>query len=145
MTIYSGTSQTGLTPLEEGSEHHRQGRAQERSVGELLSDLTQDLMTLVRQEMTLVKTEMSQKMTHMTQHLGMLMAGGALAYAGVLVLVASLVLGLIQLGWSPWVAALVVGALVTGGGAYLVKSGIDSLRKQDLTPHQTIESLTEKR
>lgn len=145
MTIYSSTPQTAGTSGEEVSEHHRQGRAQERSVGELLADLTQELITLVRQELTLAKTEMSQKMAHMTQHLGMLMAGGALAYAGVLVIVSSLVLGLIQLGWYPWVAAFVVGAVVSGVGAYLVKSGIDSLRKQDLTPHQTIEALTEKR
>ncbi len=145
MTIYSSSSSTptGLQPGEELSEHQRQGRAQDRSVGELLADLTQDLITLVRQELTLAKTEMSQKIAHMTQHLGMLIAGGALAYAGVLVLVSSVVLLLIQFGMSAWLSALIVGVVVTAVGGYLVKSGIDSLRKQDLTPHQTIETLKE--
>lgn len=121
----------------------REERKEDKSVGELLTTLTQDLVTLVRQEMMLAKTEMSQKVANVTKNLGVLAAGGALAYAGVLVLVASLVLALIHFGMEAWLAALIVGAVVTGIGGFLVKTGIDAIRKEDLTPHKTIESLKE--
>jgi len=49
----------------------------ERSLGELLGDLTREISTLVRQEMSLAKTEMSQKMSRVGKDVGFLAAGGA--------------------------------------------------------------------
>ena len=59
---------------------------EDQSIGELLSTLTQDLIMLVKQELTLAKTEMSQKIAHVAKNLGVLVAGGAIAYAGVIIL-----------------------------------------------------------
>jgi len=116
---------------------------EDRSLGELLGQLSQDTITLVRQELTLAKTEMSQKLANVTKNIGMLIAGGALAYAGVLTVVASIVLLLVHFGVQPWIAALVVGVVVTGGGGALVMKGISAMRSADLTPHQTLDSLKE--
>ena len=116
---------------------------EDRSLGELLGQLSQDTLTLVRQELTLAKTEMSQKLANVTKNIGMLAAGGALAYAGVLTVVASIVLLLVHLGMSAWLAALLVGVVVTGIGGALVMKGISAMRSADLTPHQTLDSLKE--
>ncbi len=117
---------------------------EDSSLGELLGRLSQDTITLVRQELTLAKTEMSQKLANVTKNIGLLVAGGALAYAGVLMLVASIALLLVEVFHLPgWVSALLVGAVVTGIGGALVMKGISAIKGADLTPHQTIDSLKE--
>lgn len=116
---------------------------QERSLGELFKELVQEVTTLVRQEMTLAKTEMSQKAGRVGKHVAFLAAGGAVAYAGLLALVAALVLLLAQLGMTWWLAALLVGVVVAGIGGALVMSGINALKHEDFTPRETMESLEE--
>ena len=116
---------------------------EDRSLGELLSQLTQDVVSLVRQEMTLAKAEMSQKAADVGKQLGLLMFGGALAYAGVLALVAALVLVLAKAGIPMWAAALLSGIIVSAVGGLLVMKGINAIRKQDLAPRQTLETLKE--
>jgi len=114
----------------------------ERSLGELLGDLTREISTLVRQEMSLAKTEMSQKMSRVGKDVGFLAAGGAVLYAGFLALIAAAIIALdsfMPLGWS----AFLVGLIVAGVGGFLVKTGLDNLKREDLVPRQTIESLKE--
>lgn len=115
--------------------------SQDRSLGELFKELVQELTTLVRQELNLAKTEMSQKAARAGKHAAFLAAGGAIAYAGLLAIVAALVLLLAQLGLTWWLAALLVGVVVAGIGGFLVMSGIKALRNEDLTPRETIDSL----
>jgi len=116
----------------------------ERSLGDLFGDLTQEITTLVRQEMALLKTEMRHKVSHVVRDLIFLAAGGAIAYAGLLALVAALVC-LLALVMPLWAAALVVGLLVTGVGGALVWKGLSALKKEDLVPHETLDTLKEDR
>ncbi len=51
-----------------------QGR-DERTLGELFSELAQETSTLVRQEVNLAKTEMSQKASRVGKDVGFLAAG----------------------------------------------------------------------
>jgi hypothetical protein len=113
----------------------------DRSLGELLGELAQDVTTLVRQEVTLAKTEISQKVTRVGMHLGFLAAGGAVAYAGMLAILAAVIILLAQAGLPWWAAALLVGAVVTGVGAFLVMKGLNALKQEDLTPRETLASL----
>lgn len=120
-----------------------QEQRQERSLGELFGDLARDTGLLVRQEVRLATTEMTHKVTRVGQSLGFLVAGGAIAYAGFLVLLAALILGLGRLGLPWWVAALLVGIVVGGAGALMLQRGLASLKQTDLVPRQTIETLKE--
>jgi uncharacterized membrane protein len=116
----------------------------ERSLGELFAELTREITTLVRQEATLAKTEIGQKAARIGKHVGMLAAGGAVAYAGFLALIAGIISTLAQqteMEW--WASALLVGILVAGLGAFFVWKGLDALRHDDLTPRETIETLKE--
>lgn len=115
---------------------------EDRSLGELLSELTHEIITLVRQEFTLARAELSQKASHIGKHLGVLAAGGALMYAGMLAIVAALVF-LLALVMPLWASALIVGVVVAAIGGLLVKKGLDAIRQQDMVPRQTLETLKE--
>lgn len=114
----------------------------ERSLGELFSTLAQDTSTLVRQEMTLAKTEMSQKASRAGKDVGFLAAGGAVAYAGLLAILAGAIILLGQV-IPMWLSAILVGLVVAGVGYFLVRKGLDALKREDLAPRQTIETLKE--
>jgi flagellar motor component MotA len=83
---------------------------------------------------------------------GFLVAGGAVGYTALLVILAAVVIGLTQLisnlsGWqvltSAWVAAAIVGLLVGIVAYMLVTSALTKLKNTELTPRQTVETLKE--
>ena len=114
----------------------------ERSLGALFSELAQETTTLVRQEVQLAKTEMSQKATRVGKDVGFLAAGGAVAYAGFLAVLAGIIVLLGQV-IPMWLSALLIGLVVAGVGYFLVRRGLDALKQEDLAPRQTIETLKE--
>jgi hypothetical protein len=105
---------------------------QERSIGELL----------VRQEVQLARAEMSDKITRVTTNLVSVVAGGFVAYIGALALVAALILGLHDLAdISPWVSALIVGAVLAIAGYAMLRRGLGELKQVDLAPRRTVENI----
>ena len=114
-----------------------------RSLGDLLSELSRETGTLVKKEMDLATTEMTAKLRSASRDAAAVGAGGALAHAGLLLLLAALVLGLSQLGIAPWLSALIIGLLTIVIGTVLVMMGISALRRTGVTPTQTIETLKE--
>jgi xanthine/uracil permease len=115
----------------------------ERSLGDLFSDLSRETTTLVRQEVQLAKAELTQSATEVARGIGMLVAGGAVAYAGLLFLLLAIVFGLIEAGWDAWLSALVVGLVVVAIGAVLVLRARESLKPANLAPQKTVETLKE--
>jgi len=114
----------------------------ERSLGELFSELTQGMATLVRQEIALASTEMSHKASRAGEQIGYVVAGGAVAYAGFLAIVGA-VIAILDIFMPIWLSALVVGALVALVGYMLLQRGLTALKNLDLAPRQTIETLRE--
>lgn len=119
-----------------------QNAKQERSLGELLTELSRETSTLVRQEVELAKTEMTHKATQVGKNVGSLVVGGAVAYAGFLVILAAIVIGLSAF-MPAWVSALVVGVVVAGVGYFLAQQGIENLKRANLAPQETIQTLKE--
>ena len=115
----------------------------DRSLGELFGDLTREMSTLVRQEARLAQTEIGQKAARVGKDVGMLAAGGAVAYAGLLALVAAVIALLVQAGMTWWGSALLVGVIVAAIGGILVWKGLDALKHEDLAPRETVESIKE--
>lgn len=119
-----------------------QPQRDERSIGELFAELANETSTLMRQEVQLAKTEITQKVTSAGKDVGMIGAGGALAYAGLLAVIAAVIIGLghlIGFGWS----ALLVGIVVIGVGYMLIQSGLSALKRIDPTPRETIQTIKE--
>ena len=118
-------------------------RQDDRSLGDLLAELSRETATLVRKEVELATTEMTAKAQKAAANAAIAAVGGALIHAGLLVLLAAIVVGLAQLGLTPWLAALVVAILVMLSGYVMVNRGLTNLRRTDVAPRQAIESLKE--
>lgn len=114
----------------------------EPSLGQLFADLSRETSVLVRKEVALAKTEMSQIATDAGKYVAFMLVGGLLAYAGLLAILAGII---VILGWAIdwWVAALLVGLLTAAIGGGLAKHGLDQLQRMDFKPEETIESLKE--
>jgi hypothetical protein len=120
-----------------------QNARDERSLGELFGDLTRSLSTLVRQELDLARSEMTDRAGRLSRGAAMVGLGGALLYAAVFGAMAVVILGLVELGLSPWLATLVVTIVVAAVGGLLVATGQDALKKADLVPRRTIDTVQE--
>ena len=117
--------------------------ADNRSLGDLFSELSRETSTLIRKEMELAKREMAANLKEAGTHAGMVAAGGALAHAGLLVLLAAFVIGLAQLGVTPWLAALIIGLVTVGIGYVMANRGLSNLRRTNIAPVQSMESIKE--
>lgn len=115
----------------------------DRSLGELFADLARETGTLVRKEVELATTEMTQKASKAGRNVASIAVGGAVAYAGLLAILAAIIIGLGTIGVPWWLAALMVGLVVAIVGYFLIQRGLDALKKADLAPRQTIETLKE--
>jgi uncharacterized membrane protein YqjE len=117
-------------------------RQQERSIGELFGQLTQDMTLLVRQEVQLARTEMTEKLSKITTNLISVGAGGFVAYLGGLALMAALILAIrdlanISLAWS----ALIVGAILAIVGYVMMQKGLKELKATELAPRRSVENI----
>jgi len=123
--------------------HEAQPAQDERSLGELFGDLSREVSTLVRAEANLARTEITQKVSRVGKDVGMLAAGGAVAYAGLLAILATIIILLAKAGLDWWASTLLVGVVVAGTGGFLVQRGLQALKHEDLAPRQTVETIKE--
>jgi len=95
--------------------------SRDRSLPEVVADIKTDASLLVRQEIALAKAELKEKAVAVAKQAAFFGAAGVLAYTGLFVLLAALVLGLIALGVVAWLAALIVAIVVFTGAFVLVQ------------------------
>jgi len=114
----------------------------EPTLGDLFTSLTSDLTTLVRKEIDLARTETMEKVTGVTRNVVMMVAGGLVAYAGLIALIMAAIF-LLDQSLSLWVSALIVGIIVVIIGAILLMVGKSSLSSMTVVPEKTVESMKE--
>jgi hypothetical protein len=114
----------------------------ERSLGDLFSELAAETGTLVRQEVALAQVEITAKATRVGKNVGFLAVGGAIGYAAMLAILAGVILGLSTF-MAPWLAAVLVGLAVGAVAFFLISSAIEELKKTNLTPEETVETIKE--
>lgn len=95
------------------------GASQERELSAIVSNVWLNAEKLLRQEVQLGLAELSQRADKLKQGLLTATITGAFLLAGVLTLLAAVVLGLSKV-MEPWLSALIVGGLVTGVGVTLL-------------------------
>jgi uncharacterized membrane protein YqjE len=88
----------------------------ERSVGDLVQELSQQTAALVRQEMRLAQVELQEKGKRAGIGAGMFGGAGLVALYGVGAVIAAVIM-LVATAIEPWVSGLIVGAvlLITAG------------------------------
>ena len=116
-------------------------KAANTSLGELLSEVTRDLSTLMRQELALAKAELKESAGKAAKGAGML--GGAAYAAGMAVLFLSIALWwalgeLIGNGWSGVVVAIIWAVI----GLILYSIGRKQIKQVEGAP-QTVDTLKE--
>jgi hypothetical protein len=118
--------------------------SQERSLLSLFSDLWRETTTLVHEEAELAKAELSEKVSQVTTGAGEIAAGGAILFAGFIVLLFAAV-GALELmlptEHSIWIAPLIVGLVVMIIGFIALSRGKKQMQAESLAPRRTLESL----
>ena len=112
-----------------------------RSVPELFGSVFRQLAELMRTEGMLARSEMSEKMSHMGTGIGLLVGGAVLAMPALVILLESAVAALVENGWAPYWAALLVGGLSLLLGLMLLSMGANWLRAGNLMPDRTLQQL----
>ena len=120
-----------------------EAREDSRGIGDLLGDLGRQVSTLVRKEIDLARVEVTSNVGRMSRGAAMAGAGGALLYAGFVVLLLAVVLGLIQAGLDAWLAALIVAVVVMVIGGVVTSMGVKQMQSTELAPKQTAETVRE--
>jgi len=115
---------------------------EERSLGDLFTELATETGTLVRQEVALAQTEIVYKATKAGKNVGYLVVGGAVAYASALAVIAGIVILLANF-MPAWLSAMLVGVLIGGAGYFMIASALTELKKTDPMPRNTIETIKE--
>ena len=121
--------------------NHYQTEVREReSAVRLLRRLVDEFTVLFRKEIALAKAEVAQGFSQVKAGAISMASGGAVLFAGFLVLLAAAVLGLSNV-MPDWLAALIVGAVVSIIGFVLINSGKNKLGPAVLKPERTQHAL----
>src|SRR4051795_11390226 len=110
-------------------------RKDDRTIGQLLKELTHESSLLLKQEVDLAKTEMSEKASRVGANLGEVAVGGAVAFLGAIALLLAVVYGLTSLldnfmspAVAAWLAPLIVGIVLAAVGYSLIKKSLATLK-----------------
>jgi Putative Actinobacterial Holin-X, holin superfamily III len=121
------------------SQHEAQVRERESAIG-LLRRLVDEFSLLFRKEIALAKAEAVQSFSHLKAAAISMASGGAILFAGLLVLLAAAVLGLSHVV-ADWLAALIVGGLVSIVGFVMINAGKNKFDSSALKPERTQRAL----
>lgn len=115
----------------------------ERSISELLTQLSQETTTLVRQELELAKAELTEKGKEAGKGAGMFGGAGLLGVLAAGALTAGII-GALDTAMQFWLAALIVAVVYGAIAAVLALQGRDRVqRATPPVPEQTIDSTKE--
>ena len=112
------------------------------SYGELLSQLANHSATLVRDEFSLAKQEVRESLRSLAAGATKLAIGALVGSIALITLTAAAVIGLahyMNVGY----AALIIGGALAVVGAGVAFAGMNRLKRTNLRPEQTIETLEE--
>lgn len=115
----------------------------DRTLAEMFVTLTRDIRTLIEQEVLLAKTELAERTSKALRGAIFIVGGGLIAHGAVLAVVAAIVLALVAAGLPGWASALLTAVVLAIFGYGLIRVGMSRMKVQELTPHQTIDSLKE--
>ena len=114
--------------------------AVERTIGQLVADATHDISSIMRSEVALAKAEIRADAQKAGLGAGMFAAAGTLAFLALILLLISAAYGLVAAGLAPWLAFLIVSAVLLVVGAILVLVGKRSIDGVKGKPERAIKS-----
>ena len=123
---------------------------EDRSLGELLRELSTETSQLLRKEVELAKTEAAEKASFALGRVGEIAMGGGIALMGGLVLLAAAVTGLAALldtfmstELAAFLAPLLLGGVLAFIGWSKIQKALHLIRSEGIAPRLTTQSLQE--
>jgi hypothetical protein len=119
-------------------------RDRRRPLVGLFSEVWRDSATLIRKEAELAKTEIAEKVAQAGTGIASIAVGGVICFAGFLLVLFAAV-GAVAMAlpedYAPWLAPLIVGAVVLAAGATLLLIGRGKLKNGNFKPSRTTRSV----
>src|SRR5690348_6664357 len=113
----------------------------ERSTGELVKELSEQVSALVREEVRLAQLEMTRKGKQFGVGAGMISGGGLIALYGVGCLIACAVLAISE-ALAPWLSALIVGLVLLAVAGITAQAGKRRMKTAaPPVPVETVDSV----
>jgi hypothetical protein len=114
---------------------------QDRPIGDLAKQLSEQVSRLVREELRLAELEMTRKGKRLGRAAGMFGGGGVVALYGISAVVAAAILGLAKVV-PAWGSALIVGGVLFAISGTLAVLGRKQLKRATPpVPRQTVDSV----
>lgn len=144
--LYHGPSDLPTEPYTHDGYAH-----DDRSVKDLLTDIRDGGMKLMRQELALARTEIKEEVGRTARGATTAGIGGVLATAGLIVVLMALgallsvllfVAG-VDLVWASWLGPLIIGLACALIGGAMLAGGIKKIRNQSFVPRDTVKTLKE--
>lgn len=112
-----------------------------RSIPNLVTDLVDQLSSLVRTEGQLLRSELKEGASRAGSGMLEMAAGAMMLLAALIVLLQALILALANAGLGPGWSALIVGIVVAVIGGILVKRGTTNISPSEIAPTRTAAQL----
>lgn len=119
----------------------------ERTLGQLVADASRDLSTIVRAEVALARAEVKKDVVAGVMGAALFAVAGVVAFLALILLLIAAAYGLVAAGLAPWLAFLVVAAVLLLIAAVAVLVGKARLSRVGppertvRTSKQTVEAL----
>jgi uncharacterized membrane protein YqjE len=113
----------------------------DRSIGNIIKDLTADFSTLFRSEIALLKLEFKDTVAKLGGGAAMFAGAAFVALFGVAFLFVTITLGLVALGVPAWVSTLIVTVALFALAGVLAFLGKKKFAAVQFVPNESIEQI----
>jgi len=117
--------------------------SQERTIGQLIAQVTEDISVIVRTELQMAKTEISSQLGIAGKGIGMLVGAGVIALYGLGLLFLALAFVLVAVGLPIWAGLLIVAVVLFIVTAVLALLGRKALKQVNPRPDRAIAGAQE--
>ena len=113
----------------------------DRSIGQIVKDLTADVSTLFRSEIALLKLEIKDMVAKLGGGTAMFAGALFLGLFGLAFLFVTALLGLVALGVPAWVSSLIVTVILFVGAGVLALMGKKKFAAVKFVPTESVEHI----
>lgn len=112
-----------------------------RSLGQIVKELTADISTLFRSEIALLKLEVKDTVTKLGGGAAMFAGAAFVALFGTAFLFVTITLGLVALGVPAWVSSLIVTVVLFVVAGVLAMMGKKKFSQVNFVPSESVQQL----
>jgi hypothetical protein len=116
--------------------------ARRESWGELIGELANQSVGLMRDEVALARREFEQKLKTVQSAAAVVAIGAIIALVAALSICAAVIIALAEYV-GPWQSALIVGLILGMAAGVAISIGVSRFKRTNLKPEQTIETFEE--